>query len=103
MSLFVVFHRGGVALRGEGGTRREGIRDAETQNAGVVVVAVHPVKNKTKNSFFHRCNCVCVYAGVFSLSKSSCFLKEKKICHHLSNGFQGKKKTVPAQSKYYRD
>jgi hypothetical protein len=58
---FPVFHPH-VSLRGfpsgwscvERGRRdrREGIRDAETQNAGVVVVAVHPVKNKTKKLLF---------------------------------------------------
>jgi hypothetical protein len=68
MSLFVVFHRGGVALRGEGGTRREGIRDAETQNAGVVVVAVHPVKNKKTPFFIVVTACVCMLVSFLYLN-----------------------------------
>jgi hypothetical protein len=74
---FPVFHPH-VSLRGfpsgwscvERGRRdrREGIRDAETQNAGVVVVAVHPVKNKKTPFFIVVTACVCMLVSFLYLN-----------------------------------
>jgi hypothetical protein len=95
----------GVELRwGEGGT---GGREYGTRKPKCGRRRAHPVKKGRERKkkeffffFFHR------MLVSLSLSEPSCFVflkgKKKIFCHHLSNGFKGKK-TVPAQSKYYRE